>query len=355
MTDRRITKFLTAAAAIAVGGITIAAATPVPDTAGLYTPAPAAVPTTGISLPLGKCVNMGNHLEAPNEGDWGRKIADSDFTNIKQAGFSTIRLPVRFAGHAQEAAPYTIDPAFMARVHHVVSTATAAGLNVILDLHNYDALMTDPAGNSARLAGLWKQVAASFASAPDTVWFEIINEPHDKFDNANLLATVSPSLAAIRATNPKRPVIIGGGHWSGIDSLATLQLPDDPYVVPTFHYYDPFPFTHQGAKWVKPTPPPIGATFGSKKDITELNASLDKVKAYMKRTGRVPFVGEFGAIDIPQMPVAQRINYYATVSAAYASIGVQSCAWAYTNTFPLYKKDHWIPGMVRAIRTTKTL
>jgi endoglucanase len=31
-------------------------------------------------------------------------------------------------------------------------------------------------------------------------------------------------------------VIVGGQNWSGIDSLATLQLPDDPYVVPTFHY-----------------------------------------------------------------------------------------------------------------------
>src|SRR3546814_12632681 len=66
--------------------------------------------------------------------------------------------------------------------------------------------------------------------------------------NANLLATLAPALAAIRATNPTRAVVIGGENWTGIDSLATLDLPDDPNAYPTFHYYDTFAFTRQGAK-----------------------------------------------------------------------------------------------------------
>jgi endoglucanase len=36
--------------------------------------------------------------------------------------------------------------------------------------------------------------------------------------------------------------------------LPTLNLPNDPQVWPTLHYYEPFGFTHQGAFWVKPTP-----------------------------------------------------------------------------------------------------
>ncbi|RYY33102.1 MAG: glycoside hydrolase family 5 protein, partial [Sphingomonadales bacterium] len=50
---------------------------------------------------------MGNHLEAPNEGDWGRAIVDGDFAIIKAAGFDTIRLPVRWSAHALAGAPYT--------------------------------------------------------------------------------------------------------------------------------------------------------------------------------------------------------------------------------------------------------
>ena len=59
----------------------------------------------------------------------------------------------------------------------------------------------------------------------------------------------------VRASNPTRPVVIGGEFWSGIDSLATLPLPDDPYLVATFHYYEPFAFTHQGAPWITPLLP----------------------------------------------------------------------------------------------------
>lgn len=321
--------------------------------ASLYTPAAAARPTTGIALPLGKCVNMGNHLEPPNEGNWGRAIADDDFTIIKAAGFASVRLPVNFSGHAAMAAPYTIDATFMARVHHVVDLATAAGLNVIIEMHSYDGLYSDPNGNAARFTGLWKLVATDFASAPGGVWFELANEPHDHLTNANLLTIFNPALAAIRLTNPTRPVIVGGEGYSGIGSLASLQMPTDPNVVPTIHSYDPFMFTHQGATFIKPTPP-LGRSLGGAADIAELNGNLQAVKNYMTRTGRVPFLGEYGANDDPAIPVSERISYYGMMTAAYASIGVQSCAWAYTNTFKLRDGKHWIPGLVEAIRTTTT-
>jgi endoglucanase len=164
---------------------------------------------------------------------------------------------------------------------------------------------------------------------------------------------LKPALTEVRATNPTRPVIVGGQNWSGIPSLATLQLPDDPYVVPTFHNYDPHAFTHQGASWSNPVPP-LGRTFGSAQDYAELDANLQKVRDYIQRTGRVPFLGEYGVIDHAQVPLGDRVNYYRTITSAYASIGVQSCAWAYTNTFKLRDGDAWLPGMVEAIQTTTT-
>jgi endoglucanase len=75
----------------------------------------------------------------------------------------------------------------------------------------------------------------------------------------------------------------------------------------------------------------------------------------MARTGRVPFIGEYGAIDHAQVPLSERRKYYETLTSAYASIGVQSCAWGYTNTFKLREGNAWLPGMVEAIKTTTTL
>ena len=186
-------------------------------------PAPAARATTGIALPVGKCVNLGNTLEPPREAGWGgRPFRDSDATNIRQAGFATVRVPVRFSGYAGASPPYRIDPEFMARVRHVVDTSLAAGLNVILNVHHYEELFTAPEQHRDRLAGLWRQVAAEFREAPAGLWFELINEPHDRLNDSNLAGVLAPALAAVRETNPTRPVIVGGQNWSGINSLATL-------------------------------------------------------------------------------------------------------------------------------------
>jgi endoglucanase len=252
-------------------------------------------------------------------------------------------------------APYTINATFMARVRHVVDAASAAGLNVIMDMHNFDELFADPTGNTVRFTEMWRQIAAEFATAPSTVWFELINEPHGSLNNANLVTVTTPAIAAIRATNPTRPIILGGQDWSGVGALATLTLPADPYIVPTFHTYDPFNFTHQGATWVTPTPA-LGRTFGSAADYAELDANLQRVRDYITRTGRVPFVGEYGAIDDTGVPLAQRILYYRQMTSAYASIGIQSCAWGYTNTFRLRDQTgDWLPGILDAIKTTTTL
>jgi endoglucanase len=318
-----------------------------------YTPGPPARARVGLSLPVGKCINLSDTLEAPVEGAWGTVVHDDDFEIIRAAGFRTVRIPVQWSAHAEESAPYRIDPAFLARVHHVVDLATAAGLNVMLNIHHYSALDAAPEANAGRFAALWRQIASSFAGAPASVWFELDNEPHDKLTNANLMAIYAPALAAIRETNRTRPVVIGGESYSGVNSLATLPLPDDPYLVPTFHYYEPGAFTHQGATWVGPNPPPIGRSYGSAADKVLLDADLQKVRDYMARTGRVPVLGEFGAQDDPRVPREQRIRYYRTISTAFASIGIQSCAWGYRVGFRLREGDHWLQGLLESIATTK--
>jgi endoglucanase len=300
------------------------------------------------SLPVGACINMGNQLEAQAEtAHGGVAIEANDFKRIRAAGFTTVRVPVRWSNKTGEGPDYPIDPKWMARVTEVVDQALGADLNVILNDHHFEALDSDPAANSAKLAAIWRQVAAHFADRPTSrLWFEIENEPHDKLTNAILNETLAPALKAIRASNPDRPVVIGGDFWSGIDSLATLELPDDANVYPTFHYYEPFDFTHQGAGWVQPKPPALGRVYGSAEDAQRLVTDTAKIKAYVARTGLIPFMGETGAYEA-HIPLAQRVQYTRAVHDAFTPLGVGICGWAYTNTFPYY--DHaarrWLPGM----------
>lgn len=313
-----------------------------------FTPGPAAVPKTGAALKLGKCVNLSNMLEAPVEGQWGRAFDDRDIGRIKSKGFTAIRLPARFDGHAQLAPPYTIDPAFLARVKHITDLATASGLAVIIDLHHPEKLFKDPQGQRQRLAAMWRQIGLTFKDQPSSVYFELVNEAHDKLDASNLTDTFAPALAAIRESNPTRLVVWGGPSWNSPDEMIKTSFPDDPYVVPTFHYYDPANFTGESASWMTPKSRP---GWGSAQDVRDLQAMLDKVGNWMARTGRVPFLGEYGAYE--GRSIDQRRAYYRTVSSAFASIGVQSCAWGYTNTFPLWHDpEGWISDLADQISST---
>ena len=299
------------------------------------------------SLPIGHCINMGGMLDSD---DWGGKKLDAgDFTRIRAAGFDTVRLTTNWVNHASDAAPYTIDPAWMARVTDMVDAALANNLNVVLNSHYFPALDADPLGNAPRLAGLWKQIAANFANRPNSrLFFELFNEPHDAFTPAVQAQVVGPALAAVRATNPKRPVIVSGGPWANVDTLATLNLPNDPNVWPTFHYYDPMDFTHQGADWVSPAFP-LGRTYGTYWDQQALINDPPKVTAFAKRTGKMPFIGENGAYDV--IPDPQRAEYHKAVYQAFTKVGAKVCVWAYSNTFPFWDYDtgKWHPGLLSAI------
>src|SRR5262249_51370499 len=130
--------------------------------------------------------------------------------------------------------------------------ALANKLNIIVNVHHYDEMDADPDKQQARLVALWEQIAARYKDRPAGVYFELLNEPHDKLTEARWNAAIPALLAAVRKTNPTRPVIVGPGQWNGIRALDKLELPrDDRNLIVTVHCYDPFEFTHQGASWVK--------------------------------------------------------------------------------------------------------
>jgi endoglucanase len=203
---------------------------------------------------LAKSVNFGNAFEAPKEGDWGLTLETSYFDAVKSAGFSAIRLPVRWNAHAAQTAPYTISPAFFARVDWAIQQATTRGLAVVVNIHHYDELIAEPAAHKARFLAIWQQVASRYAKQSNLVFFEVLNESNGKLEPF-LNQYMQQAIATIRQSNPTRAIVVGGNGWNSIQGLYDLQLPNDPNLIGTFHFYSPFEFTHQGAEWVSPTPP----------------------------------------------------------------------------------------------------
>ena len=306
-------------------------------------------------LPLGHGINLGNFLEAQQEGWWsnGRLLEESDFKLIHDAGFNLIRVPISWPEHIGPAPDYVIDPKFLARVDWVVAQAAKNQLTAILDYHNDDKLMKDPDANAAHFLAIWKQVADHFKDAPPTIAFELLNEPYAKLDGDRWNQLVAQALPLVRANNPTRTVIVGPTHWNSIGDLDKLTLPDgDTHLVVTFHYYDPMKFTHQGASWIGPV---SQGWLGTKWDATPeqvkaIADSFDKAAAWGAAHHRPLYLGEFGAFSKGDM--ASRARWTRAVVQAANQRRIPWTYWEYCAGFGAYDPaaKQWRRPILDALR-----
>jgi len=313
-------------------------------------PAPAALDPVAINQALGRGVNLGNALEANYEGEWGMTLDASYFPLIAKAGFDSVRIPIRWSAHATAEAPYTIDPEFLARVDWAIEQALANDLYVIINMHHYEEIMQEPAAHEARFIGIWAQLAAHYQNQPAQVLFELLNEP-----NTNLLAIrwnrlLAEAITAIRATNPSRILVVGPASWNNLNDLANLELPADPQLIVTFHCYEPFRFTHQGAEWVQGTDSWLGTTWeGTERDTRQLTSLLDKAAAWSEKHGRPLFMGEFGAYSKADM--ASRVRWTAFMARAAEERGFSWAYWEFGSGFGVYDrtKAAWNEELLQAL------
>jgi endoglucanase len=253
---------------------------------------------------LGRGVNLGNILEAPQEGAWGLSLKAEYFSLIKHAGFDAVRIPIRWSAHAKMQAPYAVDEPFFKRVDWALEQAKSSGLRVVINVHHYDEMFHDPDKHLPRLTALWKQIAERYQQIPpETLFYEVLNEPHDALSDERWDRMLPDLLKAIRELDPKRMVIVGPGHWNGIDHLDALHLPGaDQRLIVTIHYYSPFEFTHQGAEWVQGSGKWKGRTWNANPQEQEgLRKAFDKAAAWAKKNNRPLFLGEFGSYSAADM------------------------------------------------------
>ena len=310
---------------------------------------PTAIPVPPV--PLRRGVNLGNMLEAPKEGEWGLFVREEYFDLIKEAGFDFVRLPVRWNTHAEEEWPYTVDPEFFARVDEVVNWALERDLAIIVDFHHYEEMMGDPWSHKDRYIGIWRQVADHYREYPDNVLFELLNEPNDQLNASLWNQYLAESLAIVRETNPGRDVVVGPASWNAYDWLSTLDVPDDEHLIVTFHYYLPFPFTHQGAEWVgQEAQSWLGTTWeASDAQRGEIAAHFDSVAAWAERRNVRILLGEFGAYSKADME--SRAQWTAFVRREAERHGFAWAYWEFASGFGVYDPAEraWRQELLKAL------
>ncbi len=319
------------------------------------TPMPTAIPTaTAVPLPkfepvaateqikkLARGVNFGNMLETPNyEGEWGVKIEDGDFARIKQAGFTHVRVPIRWSAHAAAQAPYALEAAFLARVTQVVRMSLDAGLGVVINMHHYDELFaaTDEV-HEQRFIGLWRNIAQHFKDYPADLVFELLNEPNGTLNASAWNGLLGQTLAVVRETNPTRNVVIGTAEFGGVRALKDLKLPpNDDHLIVTVHYYLPFQFTHQGADWVSGSNKWLGTVWeGSSPDRGSIEFDFNEVDAWAKANKRPIWLGEFGAIYKADME--SRVRWTSFIVREAERRGWGWAYWEYAANYAVFDRS----------------
>jgi endoglucanase len=252
--------------------------------------------------------------------EWRKTLGADGLAALKAAGFDFVRMPV-------DPSPFLSDRAEGLRDRLVASVVEAArlvnrsGLKVVVDMHLIPAggrsvgmgeVMDDDA-TFDRYVELTRAMAHALANEdPAWVAFEPMNEPvvDCESDHTNLWPDRLQRLyAATRASATRLTIVLTGGCYSGAEALAKVDaraIPDDN-VIWTFHSYDPFLLTHQGATWtgdfiqyVTGLPFPLDAVPRS-----ELDAALDAIRhrirnqaSWSRRQGMLDYLdAQIAAID----------------------------------------------------------
>ena len=303
-----------------------------------------------VNQKLGRAVNIIGYDPIWQDRTKAR-FKEGYFSRIREAGFTAVRVNLHPFRHMDPANGHTLKPAWLDTLDWTVNGALAARLAVILDMHEFHAMAEDPAGRKAAWLAFWTQVATRFKDAPDEVVFELLNEPFGSLTPELWNEYLKEGLAVVRATNPTRVVIVGGGRWNSIDGLQALVLPEsDRHLIATVHYYTPMDFTHQGAPWSAENKDTSGVLWtGSDKERRRIELDFAKAQQWAVTHDRPIHLGEFGAYDKADMD--SRARYTAGVARTAEGLGWSWAYWQFDSDFIVYDvaKDAWVEPLLRAL------
>ena len=290
--------------------------------------------TSAAQLPvLGRGVNVLGY--DPIWTDRTRARFDQeDFTTIRRGGFSNIRVNLQAFAHMD--AEDHLDSNWLQTLDWVVREAENAGLAIILDEHDSGPCAQDVSACRRRLLAFWQQISERYKNAPPTVLFELLNEPSQSLTPDLWNKLLADVLALVRRTNPNRWVVIGPGNYNDAKLMNELKLPErDRNILVTFHYYEPFAFTHQGTTWTQPSREHlVGVPWGSAADRIAVERDFDTIAEQAQRRGRPILLGEFGAYDKAAMPF--RVAWTATVAREAERHGMPWCYWQFDKDFIVF-------------------
>ncbi len=291
-----------------------------------------------------------------------RKVMDKIFL-AHQLGFTSVRLPVAFDNFL-EPGTNKINKQLLNNLEEIYDFAAKNNMNIIITYH-YGSLYKkdDKIKEADRIADMWSQVLEVFKGVGyDHLFFGLYNEPRVSVEDWRY--TKGRLMTLLRPKDLERYWIVGSTNYNGIDALVQLRkIPNDNKIIYTFHFYQPYIFTHQGAPWdaektfIKGLPynyiptamPPKPDRVMSK----DMHYNYDHYSEKASRAfidGRIRLVYDWLVINkvpvictetgaIETIPQQYRENYFNDVMSVMKNYGIPAMIWDLDQTFSIIDKQ----------------
>lgn len=285
-------------------------------------------------------------------------IKPADLQLLKQLGFKTIRLPVAFRYFEKSHVP---QQQVLARIDKVWALCRQHGFKLIIDYHYGDLADSNCVSATKNIINTWTAIAKKYLHTDaNALFYEIYNEPPPM--NPQLWKDAAYNIVnAIRKIDKRRTLLVGASNYNSIYELSRfIRLPDDN-IIYTFHFYEPFLFTHQGAEWVGDQMATTGVPFpynvekfpamNRKAKGTAGEANYNKyhldgnegsikdklqiVKNWANKYAVPIICGEYGSYN-KYADEQSRCNYVNAVRRSLKTLNIPGILWDYNTSFSLF-------------------
>lgn len=317
-------------------------------------------------VPFSRGVNLSGWFdEVPkNAQEIHNRYSERDFINVKQMGFDTIRIPIDFYLFTSRAPAYTIDPFLFRMLDVAVDLAEKHQMYIILDFHPENQPVIDKSIESFLLP-VWRQIAAHYKNRSEYVIYEILNEPWGISDE-DWGRIQGEAIKAIRSIDQNHWIVVGGTNYNSIETLFLLPEYDDDKLLYTFHFYEPYLFTHQGVGSTNPSLENLaGVPFPFRKNrmpfiprelrgtwvetslsnryyhdgnIKTVKKILQRADDFSKQRNVPVFCGEFGALKRNSLP-RDRVQWHKLVREELGKYGIPWILWCYDDNFGIFNSQ----------------
>ncbi|MFD2033896.1 glycoside hydrolase family 5 protein [Belliella marina] len=164
-----------------------------------------------------------------------------DIQVLRDNGFGSIRLPIAFDQYLNK------DKNFLRELKQVVQYTESNEIVLILAYFDHGLDNNNAQRQAKSITRNWRKVLKNIESDSKNLYIELVNEPNI---NPSVWEDIAPKIIkGVHKENRKIPIIVGGTNFNSLFELSRTKPFDFQNIIYTFHYYEPYIFTHQGTEW----------------------------------------------------------------------------------------------------------